>query len=106
MESNETIETLIEDNNELSDILIKHGIEVPNITIGNDTLQNVATYNSSEFRLVKILPEELSAYGIGILVLGALIALSIIKIIRRIKEYKDLKDPSVLTNENEFDESK
>ena len=105
-ESNETIEILIEDNNELSDILIRHGIEVPNITIGNETLLNIATYNSSESRLVKILPEELSAYGIGILVLGALIALSIIKIVSRIREYKDLKDPSILTNENEFDESK
>lgn len=58
-----------------------------------------------EFQL-KILPEELSAYGIEGLVLGALIALSIIKLIRRIREYKDLKDTSVLTNENEFDESK
>ena len=94
---------MIDDNQKLSFTLAKYGIELPNIT---DESNNITTLDSSNARYIKMLPEEIGAYGSGILVFGAITAFCIIILIRRIRKYKDEINRLSLSNVDEVDDCK
>ena len=102
-ESNETINELIESNKKLSNTLVKYGIELPNVT---DESNNITTFNFSNSRYVKMLPEEIGAYGSGILVFGAVTTLCVIILIGRIRKYMDEISQPSHTNVDEDDNCK
>ena len=102
-ESNETIDELVKANKKLSSTLVKYGIELPNIT---DKFNNVTTLNSTKSRYVKMLPEEIGAYGSGILVFGAITTLCIIIIISRIRKCRNEIDRLSHSNVDEVDNCK
>ena len=106
VERNQTIDLLIEYNDDLNSTLMQLGIEVSNISydedISNDNVTVMKT-NVSESRTIKLLPEVLGAYGSGIVVLGFIFGFSVVSLRVFLKKCKFGKKQNTLANFDEFD---